>query len=300
MHPPKDHDALRQKSVDFPPDWIKHGCCRGYFQTRMIVTTWTATIRIVLIMEWCHYLAGIHLVPKAAAAAAAANTATTPTNTTRSIVQTLTRRIRANATLKYILQSLQQQHNIPHLPSALLNASNTALNSSWQLVSFTQQPQSTTTTATTTTTTTLGKQEQPQQSSSVFIYDVHCKKTQTLGKQEQPQQSSSVFSVPPQWTLTTSLSSDKQSQAQPLHNATWTLLEHSLNHDLLLSCNENEVTKDSIKQPAAAAATSNGSNSAANKKDDDDNQEDESTLLFAEWILVHQFHKLLEVLPPLR
>jgi len=48
--------------------------------------------------HWCNYLAGLHLVHPAAPAAS-----------TRVIMQELRRRIRANATLKHILQSLQRK-----------------------------------------------------------------------------------------------------------------------------------------------------------------------------------------------
>eukprot|EP00523_Entomoneis_sp_CCMP467_P010369 CAMPEP_0168722752 /NCGR_PEP_ID=MMETSP0724-20121128/2759_1 /TAXON_ID=265536 /ORGANISM="Amphiprora sp., Strain CCMP467" /LENGTH=737 /DNA_ID=CAMNT_0008769433 /DNA_START=62 /DNA_END=2275 /DNA_ORIENTATION=+ len=224
---------------------------------------------------WCHYLAGIHLTtpsnPTNSAVAGGEHeppTAPTPA-TTRAIIRTLQRKIRANATLKYILQSLQQHKKIPNLPRTDLEPGSTApadgkssVISSWQLVMFAQLPQS-------------------DKHSSLFTFDLHCKNKTTprldvralveIDKARYPE-------VPPRWTLTSSPASDTSSRKQhnaspPLHNAAWKMMEKSLNHDLL-----------SMLPTENGQSPTTGASNAAN----------ESSLLFAEWILVGQFHKLLK------
>ena len=69
--------------------------------------------------HWCNYLAGIHTVPESS------SNENTVRRSTRVVVRELQRRVRANATLKHILYSLQRQH-VPAYPSAKKNSGNEA------------------------------------------------------------------------------------------------------------------------------------------------------------------------------
>jgi hypothetical protein len=65
---------------------------------------------------WCHCLAGIYLVPKAAAAAENSTT----TTTTRAIAQTLSRMIQANAMLWQHIQQQTSHSTINFWPATML------------------------------------------------------------------------------------------------------------------------------------------------------------------------------------
>ncbi|KAL7581169.1 hypothetical protein ACA910_005958 [Epithemia clementina (nom. ined.)] len=243
--------------------------------------------------RWCHYLAGIHLVsaqttPVSLAATTTAAAATTTTNSTRTIVQTLQRRIRANATLKYILQSLCQHHTIPNAPSNNKNEDNDATISrslaTWQ-ISFTQQPQ----------------QQQHQSNlldkplSSRFTYNVHCKKSlarnNTLELRAAVEIDKAQYpSVPPVWTL---FPDPPDSSTPAMYNATWDLLEKDVNQSLLSEKTNrasNVSAEVSPSEPANQVVTMADATTTKSEALD----ESEESLLFAEWVLVHQLNRLLD------
>ena len=215
--------------------------------------------------RWCHYLGGVHLVTSATTSQSPSpspSISLTPpsTTSTRTIVQTVKRRIRANATLKYILQSLCQHHKIPPIPVAKHSDDSTvaptlAPPSSWQ-ASFTQQ----------------SKNQEPDQSggaSTIFIYDVHCKKslsrTNILDIRASVEIDKAQYpAVPPFWKL---FPDTHDSSSPALYNVTWDLLERDVNRSLL--------------SDASRAGKAQGE------------VESEESLLFAEWILVHQLNRLL-------
>ena len=310
--------------------------------------------------RWCHYLAGIHLVSGAApptaaspgaapptaaspgaappTAAAAAGTSYVPlrttTTSTRAIVHTIQRRIRANATLKYILQSLCQHHRIPNIPyndtdcnttnatpsnDGAMAAPRPSVPSSWQL-SFTQQHQQSVMRGSYSDMDDNNDDDKTLLSTSIFTYAVHCKKS--LSRNNTMELRAAVVidkarypSVPPHWKLfpeqpsfeTTAASSSLSSSSSPAsYNVTWNLLEQDVNHDLLLSpTTANDLLLvGKAQETTARHEHSNDTTPTTTSEDavmkdaiptpqEEEEGESEQSLLFAEWILVHQLNRLL-------
>lgn len=173
--------------------------------------------------HWCNYLAGLHLVDKDCLPAS-----------TRVIVRELQRRIRANATLKYVLQALQRK-TMPTPPGMDKTTTTTQV----KLVSFVLSKDKE------TTTTTQNSSQQQQ------TYNVTLRKGPANLKVKVQIHVSRYPAVPPVWSLNTSGEDDTDTGdnnntssnnniLNPLYDDRLALLERQVNLQAL----ETFVTPD--------------------------------------------------------